>query len=463
MHGRFVVRRDRQAYNFCATRISGNLYSKSPTPIGRDPLGATARHVFQKETGFPKCWNYSGRKSPMKRFVSTLALIFISVPAWSAAKKSTIADLTDMLKSMQEQKKGDQEVATALKQVQLSEELTRNVMNSLGGYAPGPLSTEQIYVLEARSAALAPPPADIPTSPALDAAAQKALLDKAADYAAKTYAQLPAISATKTTLRFQDNVEAAAPSSGMNGSAKDVSVGAGFVPSFQFVHYINSTDSAYMLDHGVEKLAQDKTPWGSNKMIALMEPDPSLGTVFQEAQANGPITWLRWETINGKAAAVFSFQVPKKKSHFAVNVCCFPDVSQTGKAQFTSAATGSLTGGSGGATGNMQTTTDWHNYKANGLSYHGEFFIDPDTGIVVRMITEAELKPSDVVHQQDTRIDYGPVKVGDKTFVLPVRTVINTEVVPNGDSQAAGRYSTRCTLFTIEYKNHQLAGATAQK
>jgi len=37
-----------------------------------------------------------------------------------------------------------------------------------------------------------------------------------------------------------------------------------------------------------------------------------------------------------------------------------------------------------------------------------------------------------------------------------VKTVINTEVVPNGDSQAAGRFSTRVTLFTIEYKNHQL-------
>jgi hypothetical protein len=401
------------------------------------------------------------RKTQMKRFVSILALILISVPAWPAKKKITVADLTDMLKSMQEQKKGDQDTANALKQVQLSEELTRNVMNNLGGFAPGPLTTEQIYILEAGSAVLAPPAADIPTTPALDPAAQKALLDKAADYAAKTYAQLPAISATKTTLRFQDNVEAAAPSSGMNGSAKDVSVGSLFVPSFQFIHYINSTESPYMLDHGVEKLAQDKTPWGSNKMIALMEPDPSLGTVFPEAQANGNITWLRWENINGKPAAVFSFQVPKKKSHFAVNVCCFPDVNQAGIARF---ASPTLNGGNAGtATGNFQTATDWHNYKANGLSYHGEFFIDPDTGIVVRMITQAELKPSDVVHQQDTRVDYGPVKVGDKTFVLPIRTVINTEVVPNGDSQAAGRYSTRCTMFTIEYKNHELAGATAQK
>jgi hypothetical protein len=90
------------------------------------------------------------------------------------------------------------------------------------------------------------------------------------------------------------------------------------------------------------------------------------------------------------------------------------------------------------------------------------FFVDPDTGIVVRMITQAELKPGDVVHLQDTRIDYGPVTVGGKSMVLPIKTVINTEVVPNGESQA-GKYSTRSTLFTIEYKDYQLAGATAQK
>jgi hypothetical protein len=401
----------------------------------------------------------------MKRWGCILVLILVAVPAWPA-KKITVAELTDMLKSMQQEKKVDQDVANALKQVVLTEELTRSTMNSLGEYAPGPLTTEQIYVLEARSAVLAPPAADIPTTPAPDAAAQKAILDKVSDYSAKTYSQLPAITATKTTLRFQDNIEAVAASSGMHGSATDVSVGAGGVSPNQFVHYINSAESTYSSDHGIEKLPQDKTPWGANKMIALQEPDPSVAAVFQDAQANGTITWLRWETINGKPAAVFAFQVPKKKSHFAVNVCCFPSLDQTGDARFSGQNGAGLPGGSqgggGGAKGNFQTNTQWHNYKANGISYHGMFFVDPDTGIVVRMITQAELKPGDVVHLQDTRIDYGPVTVGGKSMVLPIKTVINTEVVPNGESQA-GKYSTRSTLFTIEYKDYQLAGATAQK
>ncbi len=395
----------------------------------------------------------------MKQLGWFLALaLTTAVPAW-CAKKITVAELKDTLAAMHKDGKSDDEVAAALKQVELSEQLTRAAMNSMVGDVPGQKSTEQIYVLEARSAMLPPPAADIPTAAAPDAAAQKVMLDKAANYVSKTYTQLPALTATKTTLRFQDNVEAAAPSSGMHSSASDASVGSGFVSPFQFVHYINSTDAQVASDHGAEMMPaeKDKTPWGANKMIALEEPDPSLGTVFEEAQAAGSIKWLRWELLNGKQTAVYSFEVPKKKAHMAVNVCCFPDVQQAGVATFQSASIGGLTGSGGGAKGNFQTNTTWHNYKAN-VPYHGELFIDPDTGIVVRMITMAELKPSDVVHYDDTRVDYAPVSVNGKQMVLPVKAVVSTEVVPNGDSGSAGRYSTRTTFFTSEYKNYELNG-----
>ena len=392
----------------------------------------------------------------MKSFICILVLIVSALPAWSA-KKITVAELTAMLKSLHDQQKSDADAAAALKQVQLSEMLSRTVMNGFAADSPGPLTNEQIYVLEARSAVLPPPASDLPSTPPPDAAAQKAILDKAATYAEKTWAQLPAITATKTTLRFQDNVEAAAPSSGLAGSAKDTTVGSSFVSPYQFVHYIGSTDSVYSMNHGVEKLPEDKTRWGANKMIALQEPDPSFAIILQDAQTIGTISWLRWEEVNGKPAAVFAFQVPKKKSHASTNVCCFPNVDQTGVARFSSAALSGVQGGSGGATGNFQTNTDWNiHFKANGLPYHGEFFIDPETGIIVRTVTQYEFKPTDLVHQQDTRVDYAPVKVGDKEFVLPIKTIINTEVVPNGDSQSAGKYSTRCTLFTVEYKNFQL-------
>ncbi|HEY1987518.1 MAG TPA: hypothetical protein VGG85_19035 [Terracidiphilus sp.] len=396
----------------------------------------------------------------MKRFICVLVLFLMSVPAWSAGRKITVGELTNLMRSMQQQKKNDADVAAALKQLELTEALTRPTMNSLVAYVPGPLSTEQVYVLEAGSAMLAPPPSDIPNTPAPDVAAQKALIDKAADYISKFYAQLPALTATKTVIRFQDNVEAAAGGSGLSGSAKDVSTGSAFVPANHFIHYINSTEIPVETQNGIEKIsaAKDKIQWGANGQIVLKGQSPMLTTVLDEAQGTGKLNWLRWELVNGKQAAVFSFAVDKKRTRYAVNYCCFPESEAAGKATFTSAA---LTG-SGGASGNFQTNTDWHNFKTT-VPYHGEIFINPETGIVVRLITMAEFKNTDLVHQEDQRIDYAPVPVGDKTLVVPVKSVINTEVVPNGDSGSAGRYTTRHTLFTSEYKDYQLAGATAQK
>lgn len=348
-----------------------------------------------------------------------------------------------MLVSMHSAGKSDLEVATALKQVDLTEELTRTVMNDLANYLPsgGQLSLEQIYVLEARTAVLTPPAADIPTTPAPDAATQKAILDKASDYVAKTYALLPTLDATKTTLRFQDNVEVVAPSSGMHSSAVDVSTGSAFSNPSIYIHHINSTETPIEIVNGAERslAGKDKTPWGANGQIFIYPPGPVLSSVFQEAQAAEKIAWLRWELVNGKPAAVYSFTVDKKRSHYSVNYCCFPEGDQTGRLSYSSPTQGNL---NPVAKGNLQTNTTYDRpFKAT-VPYHGELFVNPETGIVVRLVSQADFKSSEVVHQEDTRIDYGPVTVDGKILILPVDSFVNTEIVPNGED-SAGKFLLR--------------------
>ena len=397
----------------------------------------------------------------MKRIVLLLMLFTLAAPAWGS-KKVTVGQLEDLLRSLQQAKKSDAEIATQLKQLELTEELTRGTMNSLVNSASGPLSTEQIYVLEARSADLVPPAADLPADAAPDAAAQQAMLAKTEAYITKTYNQLPRLTATKTTLRFQDNMEAVAANSGIAGGAQGAVNSFGLADTASFLHFMNSAQAAVAFENGAEKAPaqKDKTPWGANKMIALKEPDPSLGIVFPQAVASGSIRWLRWELVNGRQVAVFSFAVSPKTAELALDICCFPNIVQTGIARFYTGMTAAVIagdeaapGGGGGVAGNMQSTTSWSDHRVN-VPYHGEFFIDPETGIVMRMITEAELNPSDVIHQVDTRIDYGPIKVGAKVLVAPVRTIINTLVVPKGDS-GAGSYSTRRTLFIAEYRDYR--------
>ncbi|HUY95689.1 MAG TPA: hypothetical protein VMU71_10335 [Terracidiphilus sp.] len=397
----------------------------------------------------------------MNRFTCSLLALFLLAPSAWAEKKITVGQLEDLLRSLQHDKKTDTEVATTLKQIELSEELTRVRMNGLVPLAPGPRSTEQIYVLEALSANLIPPPSDLPATPAPDPAEQKAILSRAAAYVSHTYDQLPHVTANRTTLRFQNNFTAVGLSSGVVGSATEVDTASpGFQMPHAYIRYINSNMSAVTFERGGEKIppGDPKVRWGANKMIALQTPDPSLGTVFPEAQSSGTLQWLRWELINGKPAAVFSFSVAPKASRLNVKVCCFPKIDQQGIAHFYTATTGSVFGqdasaGQGGVVGDWQTTTDWHDFHAT-TPYHGELFIDPQTGVVVRMITMAEFKPSDLVHQLDTRVDYGPVIAGARTHILPVKSFVNSLVVPGGDSGAA-IYATRRTLFISEFSGYR--------
>lgn len=284
----------------------------------------------------------------MKRTLWVFVIFCAATQLW-ASKAITVGQLEDMLRTMQQQKKSDAEIADALKQVQLSEELTINTMNGLVQYVPGRLTTEQIYVLAARSADLAPPAADLPSTPAPEAAAQKAILDKTARYVADVYEKLPALVATKTTLRFQDNVDVVAPSSGIKGSATEVVTTPGFSNGASYMHYINSNAVTVLSNHGAERppTENDKKNWGANRMIAIQKPDPDLGEIFGQAQAAETLRWLRWELVNGKQVGVFSFSVPKNRTRMDVQVCCFPDLVQMGVARFYTATTATAFGGSG--------------------------------------------------------------------------------------------------------------------
>jgi hypothetical protein len=256
-------------------------------------------------------------------------------------------------------------VATRLKHVELTEELTRPAKADLLQYLPGDLSTEQMLILQGRSA----------------------------------YARL----SDADTLRVET-------------------------------------------EKGVEKQAEkDKTSWGQNGQISPPGPLPPLGTLFQEASDGGKLSFERWQIV-GKNAAVFTFAVDKKKSRYDVTYCCFPK---------TDTATGVATMGTfAPVPGEIQSVTSYRPFKRT-VSYHGEFYVDPDEGTILRLITYAELKPTDYAHQEAVRTDYSPIVVDGKEYVLPLDSFTVNEVVPGGESNSIA-YSVRHTLFSVTYANYQL-------
>lgn len=371
-------------------------------------------------------------------------LLLLVSPCWGAsAKKMTVAQLKELLASDHQANKTDPEVAAELQNVELTEQLSHSTMNSFAPLVPGKLTTEQLYILEVRSAVLPPPAADLPQDAAPDAATQQSILKKAQDYASKTYAQMPELTATKTARRFQDSAEIPKESFGARNNAN-------FAPKELPIHYAASDQAEVTFRNGEEQITsqQTKINWGRNGMIALLGQAPTPATVFADAQAGGKVNWLRWENVDGKKVAVYAFTVEKKKSHYTLNYCCFPEVSQEGP--------GSLRGtASGGETGNYMTNDTWKPWKAT-VPYHGEIFVDASTGAVVRLVTQANLKGSDPVRVENRRVDYDEQKVGDLNLMVPAKVQIDTLEQPFPDLPG-GRFIMRHTLFLNEYSDYKKA------
>jgi hypothetical protein len=374
----------------------------------------------------------------MKRLGWILVLLMAASPAW-AAKKVTVQQLKDLLVSMQQYKKTDAEVADQLKEIEMNEELTGSAANSLKSYLPGPHSGVQVEILKEQSAFLAPPATDLPATPAPDAAAQQAILAKAADLVSRVYVQNPHLLVTKTTLRFEDRV-ITTDSIGLPNTNILLS------PIQLFNNQVDQVET----DKGVEQasVSRAKTKWGENGEISEGEPGTNLGAIFLEASSSGKIGWLRWQMINGRQTAVFSFAVEKESSHFDVSYCCFPK---------TTTATNVANPLPTLMIGTIQSVSTWVPFKKV-VGYHGEFFINPDTGLVVRVITRAEMKPTDLVFREERRIDYSPVAVAGKAYLLPRVSITAMEAVPNGDSTAA-TCTIRHTIFLASYQNYKLAEA----
>ena len=117
-----------------------------------------------------------------------------------------------------------------------------------------------------------------------------------------------------------------------------------------------------------------------------------LDFVRDAISAPGALTWSRWEQSPSGPRAVFRYVVPAKKSLFRVRGCCLPD--SFGTSGFDSQA-----------------------------GYHGEMAIDPASGAILRLQGTADLKAFPPVALSDIMITYGPVEIGGKTYICPLRSV----------------------------------------
>ena len=91
-------------------------------------------------------------------------------------------------------------------------------------------------------------------------------------------------------------------------------------------------------------------------------------------------------------AAVFHYAVPEEKSHYEVAYCCLAE-------------------GDGTAVFRQPS------------GYHGEIRIDPDTGAILRLTVQADLKPRLPIERSDVLVEYAPQSIGGTIYTCPARSL----------------------------------------
>ena len=369
----------------------------------------------------------SGRKKVDCRQPLSFALIFLtvlgtgSIPA-TAAKRMNADQLQQILTASQSAHRKDTEVVVQLADVELAARVSPEKLKQLLATSPGPKTTAELRAIADASVFLDPPAGEIPPIPTPDIATQKAIIGKTVHYVARTLPTLPDFVAERVTQHFDDLPQLLDP---------------GGWPTRAGLHLDGSSQMPIAYHDGREtddpSLAEDKlasprkvepnataqvrstsvaglTSWG--------EFGPILGLVLVDA-AKGKLGWGHWEQIDGKPSAVFHFEVDRTISHYNVRYCCVKS-QEVVDSSYAKGGNGRGGGQQDPSKGMLKSgSSEFHQITG----YRGNLTVDPDTGTVLRIAIEADLKTSDPIQRAAMMVEYGVVKIGENIYTCPTRSI----------------------------------------
>jgi VWFA-related protein len=298
------------------------------------------------------------------------------------ARRVTVAQLEQMLEAAHGSK--DNEIAQELFGVELTERMSSTRLSSWKGRLPGERSRAALVAVADRSAFLALPPADIPATAPPNPAVRQQMLSRMVEYWTKTMLALPDLFATRTTIQYDEPPP-------KEDTWK-------IVTSDQSLHAIETSNTTVFYRDGKEVVDADARK-GKKKSARERGLDtqgtfgPILAVIFYGVSgAHSEFTWSQWEQGSEGLQAVFRYVVPQTASHFEVNFCCLADPDGT--------------------------------IPLNKVAgYHGEVAIDPARGAILRVTVDADLEPRLPMLSSGIMVEYGPVLIGEKTYICPTRSV----------------------------------------
>jgi hypothetical protein len=340
------------------------------------------------------------RASPRLFSATILLLLLAAVLPACGARQITVEQLEQQLADAHG--KRDPELAKWLGGLELSERLSSPRLAKIQSALPGEKSRMALLALADDSAFLQLPAAEIPATPPPEIAAQKMIVSKAAENLVSAIHKLPDFFARQTTTRFHDlKVSYLSP-----GSAPVVAEHRAFQILDSFTDTVFYRDGKEVDESNSKQ--QDEKPRAREGLV-------NWG-VFGQLQRivvtdifKGRIEWSHWEQRPSGPVAVFRYSIPKEKSTYVVNYCCFLQPNQTPRP--------------------FQSVPP----------FHGEISIDPATGAVYRLTIVTELSPSDPIFRADIMVEYEQVEIGSREYVCPRKSVtIATAVAPAFRQQCWG-------------------------
>ena len=318
----------------------------------------------------------------------SLIVLGITTPAF-AAMPVTIAQLDQLLTA--DHGKSDSKIARELANLRLTERATSARLSHWQADNPGPRTREALIALADASSFLSLPPAEIPNDAPPDRDEQRRMLLLTIDYIGKTIANLPNLMATRATTHFEDTPLQPL----VQPDWKSTHGVIGQYTDYEPLHITGKSAIAvtYRDGHEVEQVTSagvhaHPPPIG---LTTSGEFGPILAVVLPDAIRN-QMTWSHWEQGASSLAAVFSYRVPHEQSHYLVEFRPGPEMV--------------------------------HIYP----EYHGEITIDPATGSVLRITAVSKLAPPWQAVSAAILVEYGPVLLGDRTYLCPLRGVALSEM-----------------------------------
>jgi hypothetical protein len=333
----------------------------------------------------------------MRQLILLGLLTVLALPAW-AAKGVTVAQLEQTLATISAAHKPDAEIARQIAGVKLSERITEATLVRLNAHLDkGSQAALALQLVADQSAFLDPPANELPATSVPDDATQQRMLEAARNYVAQTLPRLPNLLATRSTLRYDDSPQ------GLKKGSWPVRLG---------LHMVDTSSREISIRD--ERDSLPSAVWQQQSgLVSKGEFGSTLGMILADT-AKGKVTWSHWEQIAGDQAAVFQYSVPRSASNYEV----------TGYQQPT-AEYANLSGRQGVAGIGAQLSSHSSDITPTITKpgYHGSLWLDPANGTILRITIEADAKGGAPFQRASILVEYGPVQIGESSFICPVRSV----------------------------------------